>query len=791
NCGNILLALNPCKPIPIYDDKQHEFYDWRTFQTDPPAHVFNMGARVYRAMRESESNQVVLVCGESGAGKTETAKHLVKHFMCMCPDETGDLHQRIVEINPLLEAFGNAKTIMNDNSSRFAKYLELSFRSDGQVLGAIVRDYMLEKSRVVLQGKNEGNFHIFYSLFAGAPKSKLSELGLQKPETYRVLQSCGELLRDTAHYKEMYDHQMAVLHKIGLTQDEIDIVHCLLGAVLNITQIEFQEMDRSSGELNIRDMELLRVGETITSFKSLAQAEDGRDALAKTIYERTFGFIVRKINENLNPSKSRMLKAADIGILDIAGFEKLQMNSFEQMSINPRNGIFASLDEISKLQQGNDMMFVQKVMNNVRDKPLKHYLTFPKGERAEFCVKHFAGQVWYNCNGILEKNRDSLNQDLMSCLKASKDPFIEDLFTVKKGPTGTISATNFNIRKSKRAGGDIQRKRDNLLQQANLGKTLTDKVGKIGRATDIVYMPRDHKTVLSYTQKSMSELIQKMKYAEPYFIRCIKPNMELRPGRFDEHMVRDQLLYNGIVEIAKIRKMAFAIRKSHADFVKRYSMLCPSGIKILKPANITDAIVPSYFQQAYRIGKHKVFMKEELNTWLEKYLYVRQNSAARTITRGIRRKSEQKRRERLERERREKERQEKLERERREREQREKEKKEQEEKDESQRGNLGGTKRETLFNTTFQNKGYTPDSSESEEDSDAEPEFKSSFSVDRLRGTRGPKGLLTTSISSSTSTNTDDDTEHPGPSGVKIQMEDRPPTPPPPRTKEPEKKKQP
>ncbi|XP_061186519.1 uncharacterized protein LOC133194603 [Saccostrea echinata] len=187
NVGDILIAVNPYKELPLYDKKNHEEYGWWDFKAGLPPHVFQVAARAYSRMRQNQSNQIILVCGESGSGKTESTKYMVQHFMHMCPEESGDLHDRIIKVNPLLESFGNAKTIMNDNSSRFAKFLELSFRGDGQVIGAMIKDYMLEKCRVVGRNQDcgEGNFHIFYGMLAGMPQEEKQALFLQKPETYK------------------------------------------------------------------------------------------------------------------------------------------------------------------------------------------------------------------------------------------------------------------------------------------------------------------------------------------------------------------------------------------------------------------------------------------------------------------------------------------------------------------------------------------------------------------------------------------------------------------------------
>ncbi|XP_048727151.2 uncharacterized protein LOC125645600 isoform X7 [Ostrea edulis] len=734
NVGDILIAVNPYKKLPLYDRKNHEDYGWKDFKTNMAPHVFQVAARAYSRMRQNQSNQIILVCGESGSGKTESTKYMVEHFMHMCPEDSGDLHDRIIKVNPLLESFGNAKTIMNDNSSRFAKFLELSFRGDGQVIGAMIRDYMLEKCRVVGRNQDcrEGNFHVFYGMFAGMSQEEKQNLYLQKAETYGILLGSIENLKLTQQYAKQYRENMETLQQIGMTDADKKVMHCMLAAILHLSQIEFQETNKTSGELKIVDTELVEQaasllevdyeslghalissttlmaghgiqGDEIKVFKSMDQARNGRDALAKHMYERLFGWIVKKINNNLHPRrKSSQANSAEIGILDIAGFEKLQTNSFEQMCINVVNerlqnfmnkivviqekaiyeseevpydnvvfkdnmdviqlfevsqiGIWPCLDEESKFAQGTDLKFVERLKKNFKKEHALHsLLTFPRGDRAEFGVKHFAGVVWYNCVNILEKNRDSLNSDLEKVMKNSNDDCIADLFSVKKGVTGTISDTMHNIRMSRKVpslGGSRRPKTEKGRQLGmELGSTLKEKYGKVGKPTELLYMPKDYKTVMSYFQKSVSQLLSKMRQAEPYFVRCIKPNAFMKEDDFSDIMVKDQLKYNGISEICRIRKNGYSSRISVNDFMKRYQSLFSvkeSGKKEDSVNSILIHVLPPDLRDKYRIGKTKVFMKEDVNSHLEKVLYIRQRRAAMVITSGIRRNAEKRKREKRE-----------------------------------------------------------------------------------------------------------------------------------------------
>ncbi|KAL3836221.1 hypothetical protein ACJMK2_021660 [Sinanodonta woodiana] len=701
NCGDILIALNPCKELPIFGENEHNTYDWHNFSENPAPHVFNIAARAFRRMRETSTDQVIIVSGESGAGKTESTKFMVKHFVHMCQSDNKELHEKIIKVNPLLEAFGNAKTNMNPNSSRFAKYLELSFSETWDLTGVIIRDYMLEKSRVVHRSANEGNFHAFYSLLHGATKETLEALSLDKNITsYRIMQSDPDSLIAEARYKDMYREQNRVLQQI---QTDPTVVASLLAAVIHLTEVRFVELPKMAGAADVMDLapivnasELLSLKaedlvealvstkikireEEIRRNKGLQQAAEGRDALAKMLYERTFQWLVRQINADLHPNRRGFGQLLSTSILDIAGFEKLPVNSLEQLCINivnerlqnfmnerlfrfelqaytdegidvgnvafenndliiafltkPRSGVLAVLDEQSTLQQGSDIAFVRLLTGIYKDSGI--YIP-PVADRPEFTVQHFAGKVLYNAAGFMEKNRDFLNTELKDCIKSSEDDFVRDLFTVKRGPTGTISATVYNYGKSRREMGepalpDRTPKREQQL--ADLRKSLSSNLIKNVKSSGMVVglqqisPSKQHKTVVSYFKSSLLQLLDKISRAEHFFIRCLKPNEDLRQNDFTDDVVSKQLKYNGISEMAKIRKMGFTYRRTHEEFLSRYSIVWPDvHVQEKSPeAAITEILksgnMPAELKKDSRLGKTKVFMKERLVTWMEGMLY--------------------------------------------------------------------------------------------------------------------------------------------------------------------------
>ncbi|XP_063422773.1 chitin synthase chs-2-like [Mytilus trossulus] len=410
-----------------------------------------------------------------------------------------------------------------------------------------------------------------------------------------------------------------------------------------------------------------------------------------------FGWVIRRINEDLNPTKQRKKVAASIGILDIAGFENLEVNSFGQLCINFVNerlqnfmnehvftnekrlyrdegipledidfknnddiidtflekpfGLLNLLDEETKFRQGSDAGFVLKIRtNHAKSEIIKK----SRNDDPVFTVCHFAGKVRYDCNGFLDKNRDTLNDDLFDCMKDSTNDFISDLFTIKKGPTGTISETQFHLRQSKKVHTEHRPKYSRQLS-TELGKSLK----KFSWSVPEQYRDNanKHKTVISYFRESMDKLMSKIKHAEAHFVRCIKPKEQKQGDNFNAQYVKRQLLYNGITEIAKIRKHGYPIRKTHMDFYNRFFVL-HSEFSKKHPPNpdqtnklLLDKVLPDDLKKECKIGKHRVFMREPVHLSLEKQLYHREKlfgilhtiwlgMKARTLFRKMKRKVE-------------------------------------------------------------------------------------------------------------------------------------------------------
>nr|XP_006825854.1 PREDICTED: myosin-IIIa-like [Saccoglossus kowalevskii] len=366
--GDIMIAVNPFTQLNIYDDRHSLRYN-HADKGDNPPHIFGVADSTYQAMLHYTQDQCLVISGESGAGKTESANLLVTQLTKLGKALNRSLEEKVLQVNPLMEAFGNARTVINDNSSRFGKYLELKFTPMGHVIGAEISQYLLEKSRVIFQAKGERNFHIFYYVLAGlsSDDDNANVYHFKNKTVYRYLKGGGNLTYKDVANMSINKVKFKVINKcletIGFTSEEIHQMYCLLSGILHIGEVTFEslEMKHMSDTSKIADSkrtkrvaELLLVeeqelkealttnsvvtrGETIVRSNTVQQAEDVRDAMSKAIYGRLFNWIVNRINVLLKPSQDSSDGARQIGILDIFGFENFRVNSFEQLCINIAN----------------------------------------------------------------------------------------------------------------------------------------------------------------------------------------------------------------------------------------------------------------------------------------------------------------------------------------------------------------------------------------------------------------------------------------------------------------------
>lgn len=648
--GDILVAVNPFKKVAIYEKANHDKYVQASKAANPP-HIFAIADQAYNNMVKGGRDQCTVISGESGAGKTETAKYMMKHIIKLCSKGVGSegssLEQKIIQVNPLLEAFGNAKTVMNNNSSRFGKYTNLKFDSRGLVVGAVISEYLLEKSRVVRQATGEQNFHIFYMVFA---TEHASNHGLIRNSDFLAL--CDQ--RQTGgDFRAMFAELKQALNDVGFSGDEQYNMMEALAGILHFRNVTFDAvysdkdpatissprsvLERTAQLLGLDQAEIeegllfetmITRGETIKKTNTCDKCSDVRDALAKTVYGRIFGWIVSHINTLMSHGSDGMAsnnKVTDLGILDIFGFENFAVNSFEQLCINVTNeqlqnffnkhifaneleeyrregidgnqikfedngpllklffnskppGMFKMLDEQCNFPRATDDTLVALYKAQVKEP--KYYIA-ERSNDALFTINHYAGQVRYTADKFLEKNRDTLAAKLVSACQQSSNALINDIFNGEVSETGAVIAS--------------ARSRTNSRGQVTRPATQTAK-----RTI----------TVGAQFENSLRVLMEKLDGCAAHFVRCIKPNLGQAANRFEDKFVTDQLRYTGMLETCRIRREGYSYRPSFDNFMERFGLLAyaPSANFRGTAATCTKVMNASKVQ-GWLMGRTKVFLK--------------------------------------------------------------------------------------------------------------------------------------------------------------------------------------
>ncbi|XP_075049866.1 myosin-IIIb-like [Mixophyes fleayi] len=656
--GDILIAANPFQDFPIYGAEMSDVYSSQPIRC-LPSHIFAVADRAYTALQVKSAtfsrNQCIVISGDSGAGKTESTKLLLRHLVRRSRGNT-QLSQQILQVNPLLEAFGNAQTVMNQNSSRFGKYIQLRF-SEGSVRGAKINEYLLEKSRVSHQDLGERNFHVFYYMLFGCPEEEKEAYGLLHPSMYRYIGQGWEET-DNRNWVEGYQRLSNAMRMVGFqNQEELDL-KTILSGVLSLGNIVFEEQEMggvtvncsalgwlkaAAGQFGVQEEDLMSClictvsltrGEAIRRLHSKQQAEDARDSIARVVYSRMFGWIVTKVNQLLAGDVVRETDLQEIGILDIFGFENFRVNRFEQLCINLANeqlqnyfnhhiflmeqqhymeegikqdavtftnnqtildlflgrpwGIFSILDEQTSFPQASDDSFVEKMSAGCRANP---HFERSRGKDAGFIIHHYAGKVQYSAVGFLEKNRDALPVNIQNLFVNSVTLLLSLLFSANISRTGTLMP--------------VKRDKALILQE----KSATRKM-----------------SVGTQFRRSLGILMEKINSANPYFIRCIKPNSQKLPGVFQPEEVLNQLRYNGLMETLRIRRDGFSWRPTFQDFVEQF------GIILLAPhVTVSKESCVSILQRAplssWQFGTSRIFFKYWHQEELIQYLLRLQNAA--------------------------------------------------------------------------------------------------------------------------------------------------------------------
>ncbi|CAK7274386.1 class II myosin [Sporothrix epigloea] len=662
--GLFLVTVNPYCPLAIYSNEYVKMYKGRSREDTKP-HIFAMADEAFRNLVDDGENQSILVTGESGAGKTENTKKVIQYLAAVANSDSPvvksrsqhtNLSAQILRANPILEAFGNAQTVRNNNSSRFGKFIRIEFHSNGSIAGAFIDWYLLEKSRVVHINRQERNYHIFYQLLRGADRHQRQELLLDSMgvEDFAYTREGNDVISGVSDLEE-WQLLLEAFSVMGFaSQDQTSILKTV-AAVLHLGNITVVNESRTADQARLapdaevhaqRFCKLLGVPvepflkgllhprvkagrEWVEKVQTPEQVRLSIDALAKGIYERGFGDLVRRINKQLD--RAGMMGLDDsrfIGVLDIAGFEIFEENSFEQLCINYTNeklqqffnhhmfvleqeeyareqiewqfidfgrdlqptidlielsnpiGIFSCLDEDCVMPKATDKSFTEK-LNSLWDKKSTKYR--PSRLQNGFILTHYAAEVEYSTNNWLEKNKDPLNDNITKLLASSKDEHIANLFVDCSDPDDEQSLT---------------------------------AVGRNTRVKKGLF-----RTVAQRHKEQLSQLMAQLHSTHPHFVRCILPNHKKRPKQFNSLLVLDQLRCNGVLEGIRIARTGFPNRLPFAEFRQRYEVLCRDMPKATylegqaAAAMILDKL--GMDKALFRIGLTKVFFRSGVLAELE------------------------------------------------------------------------------------------------------------------------------------------------------------------------------
>ncbi|XP_051930286.1 unconventional myosin-If isoform X1 [Hippocampus zosterae] len=656
--GPVLISINPFKQMPYFSDREIELYQGAAQYENPP-HIYALTDNMYRNMMIEGENQCVIISGESGAGKTVAAKYIMGYISKVSGGGAKVQHVKdiILQSNPLLEAFGNAKTVRNNNSSRFGKYFEIQFSRGGEPDGGKISNFLLEKSRVVSQNDSERNFHVYYQLIEGASAQQKEALGIMTPDYYFYLNQSGTYKVDGTNDSKDFHETMEAMQVIGIPGDIRVQVLQIVAGILHLGNITFIEAGNYG---QVESMDLLafpayllavdpnRLQEKLTSRKmdskwggksesinvtlNQEQANYTRDALAKALYARVFDYLVEAINKAIQKPHEEF----SIGVLDIYGFEIFQRNGFEQFCINFVN---------EKLQQ----IFIELTL---------------KAEQEEYVqegIKWTAIQ-YFNNKIVCDLIENKLNPPgVMSVL----DDVCATMHAKGEGADGTL------LQKLQAAVGTHEHFNSwnsGFVIHHYAGKVSYDINGFCERNRDVLFpdlielMQSSHHDFIRYLfpenlntdkksrpttagskiKKQANDLVNTLMKCTPHYIRCIKPNETKRPKDWEESRVKHQVEYLGLRENIRVRRAGFAYRRVFTKFLQRYAILTAETwprwrgpeqqgvLHLLRSVNMDN--------DQYQMGRTKVFVKNPESLFLLEEMRERKfDTFARTIQKAYRR----------------------------------------------------------------------------------------------------------------------------------------------------------
>ena len=670
--GPILIALNPFKAVPLYTPQILESYynfgllNSQGIDSGGPLspHVYAVADAAYRDMMRVISqntnmkngsaaavNQTILISGESGAGKTESTKIVLRYLTTVGNSSgsagltTGSVMDKVLQSNPILESFGNAKTLRNDNSSRFGKFIELHFSKRGHLIGGTIRTYLLEKVRLAAQQHGERNFHIMYQLIAGCSPEEKAEWQLNRAQDYWYCNQGSVFTLKSVDDAEEFQALRVALTTLNFTAEDQRALFGSIAGLLHLSEVSF------TAKMKVEDGCVVSTDDTVQSHFTTAailcglsseqlervltvrvitakdesyeikltpaQALDARDALSKALYSRLFEWIVSRVNESIRVDEASTVRA-EIGVLDIFGFESFKVNSFEQLCINytnetlqqqfnqfvfkleqaeyqreeiswsfiefpdnqecldliehRQNGILAVLDDVCKLPQASDEKFASRLYK-LLDSHSRFSATVTQRRDLVFCVTHYAGPVEYLASSFVEKNKNELPKEAVSLFQLSTLTLLSDIFSSSWSPNVTAD-------KSPGSKKPVAQQGNGVSSAATGGKVIN---------------------VSTQFKAQLAQLMEKVSSTMPHYIRCLKPNDQSMADTFDRKRTTEQLRYGGVLEAVRVARSGFPVRLNHSDFFSRYRCLA-------NPANKLAATLPFTLNSTSR--ESDVSMKE-------------------------------------------------------------------------------------------------------------------------------------------------------------------------------------
>lgn len=677
--GDILIALNPFQDLGIYSEQESNNYRNQS-RSDNPPHIFAVADAAYHALLHHKQNQCIVISGESGAGKTEGANLLLRQLVGFGKAPNRNLENQILQVNPIMEAFGNAKTGINDNSSRFGKFLELTFTKTGKVTGAKVSVYLLEQSRVVFQSPGEQNFHIFYYLYDGLEsRHRLHEYYLDgdKKFKHRYLRGYCAEKQSIKNNCQRFQNVLEGFQLLGFTGEEVDTVWRILAAILNLGDLAFlgdEAADNTDSSLitnpeiiiqvanllGVHPQDLIRAlttnsvvtrGESIQRHNTLDEAAGARDSMAKALYGRLFDWLVNRINRLLSFGRHAYGEAFGVGLLDIFGFENFKNNSFEQLCINIANEqiqyyfnqhIF-SWEQQEYMSESINVGIVEfadnrPVLDMFLAKPmgllslLDEESRFPKATDTSL-IEKFHNNIrsrYYHkpksndLNFAIDHYAGKVAYNVKNFLEKNRNFLPPEVIQLLRQSRYDIIRNQFQsplTRTGHLYQGTPQnspRSTPDFIMEENF---LSNKVQTQGLASQT----RAQQTVATYFRFSLMDLLQKMVGGIPHFIRCIKPNDKKSQSHFDRYKVALQLKYTGVLETIRIRQQGFSHRIPFATFLKQYSFLAFGfNERVLATKENCRLLLIRLKMDEWALGKTKVFLKyyhvEYLSKLYEKHM---------------------------------------------------------------------------------------------------------------------------------------------------------------------------